>query len=141
VYFKSGRKDCRRFDLPLATFTEDAAKNRLPNVAFLIPNLGHDAHSGSLAAADTWLDRRLTPVLGSQDFTSGRLVVVVTADEDDRHSGNTVLTSVLTPALSGKVVDTPLTHYSLNRYIAEVLGVRPLGEAAGAPDLRTAFGL
>ncbi|MDX6301286.1 MAG: phosphatidylinositol-3-phosphatase [Nocardioidaceae bacterium] len=141
VYFKSGRKDCQRFDLPLSAFTEDAADNVLPNVGFLVPNLDHDAHNGSLAAADAWLDRQLTPVLGSDDFTSGRLVVVVTADEDDKHSGNTVLTSVLTPALTGKVVDTPLTHYSLNRYIAEVLGVTPLGEAAGAPDLRTAFGL
>jgi len=141
VYFQSGRQDCTRFDLPLSAFTEDAADNVLPNVAFLIPNLDHDAHNGTLAAADSWLDRQLSPVLASDDFTSGKLVVVVTADEDDKHSQNTVLTSVLTPALTGKVVGTPLTHYSLTRYIDEVLGVDPLREAAHAPDLKAAFGL
>ena len=61
--------------------------------------------------------------------------MIVTADEDDKKSGNTVLTSVLTPALAGKVVDTPLTHYSLTRYIAQVLGVTPL--AATVPTRRT----
>jgi hypothetical protein len=141
AYFPASRSRCQSRDLSLDGLAAAAKGDALPNVAFLIPNLEHDAHDGSLAAADTWLDRQLTPVLGSDDFTSGRLVVVVTADEDDKHSGNTVLTSVLTPALTGKVVHTPLTHYSLNRYIAEVLGVPPLGEAAGAPDLRTAFGL
>jgi len=141
VYFRAGRKDCESLDLSLSAFTEDAADNVLPNVAFLIPNLRHDAHDGSLATADRWLERQLSPVLASDDFTSGRLVVVVTADEDDKSSGNTVLTSVLTPALNGKVVDTPLTHYSLTRYIAQVLGVDPLGRGADAPDLRAAFGL
>jgi acid phosphatase len=69
------------------------------------------------------------------------LVVVVTADEDDGHDGNTVLTSVLTPRLHHVVVSTPLTHYSLTRFLDQVLGVRPLGQAAGAPDLAAAFGL
>ena len=77
----------------------------------------------------------------SSDFTTGRLVIIVTADEDDKHSGNTVLTSVLTPALSHKVTDTPLTHYSLTRYLCQVLGVPLLADAATAPDLSAAFGL
>ena len=65
----------------------------------LSPSLVHDAHDASLAAADAWLEQQLTPVLKSTDFTSGKLVVVVTADEDDKHSGNVVLTSVLTPRI------------------------------------------
>jgi hypothetical protein len=48
---------------------------------------------------------------------------------------------VLSPALHHRVVDTPLTHYSLSRYLSQVLGVAPLKNAATAPDLRTAFGL
>ncbi|MCW2854018.1 MAG: phosphatidylinositol-3-phosphate phosphatase, partial [Nocardioides sp.] len=54
---------------------------------------------------------------------------------------NSVLTSVLTPAVSGKVVGTPLNHFSLTRYLADVLGVEPLGRGAQAPDLAAAFGL
>jgi acid phosphatase len=48
---------------------------------------------------------------------------------------------VLTPRLSGKVVGTPLTHYSLARYIAEVLHVPALQKSARARDMRRAFGL
>jgi phosphatidylinositol-3-phosphatase len=141
VYFKTTRTACTANDLPLGTFSQDAAGNALPNVGFLIPNLCNDAHNCSLGTADGWLKQQLTPVLASKDFHSGNLVVVVTADEDDKKSGNTVLTSVLTPHLSGKVVGTPLTHYSLTRYIAQVLGVTPLMNGKTAPDMKAAFGL
>jgi acid phosphatase len=141
VYFKSGRSACNAHETGRAPFLADAAANRLPNVGFLLPNLFHDAHDGSLRTADTWLSHYLAPVLSSSDFTRGRLVVVVTADEDDKSSGNTVLTSVLTPRLSHKVVTSHLTHYSLNRYIAHVLGVPAVRHGATAPDLRAAFGL
>ena len=141
VYFSGGRSGCEAHDTDLAPFAGDAATNALPNVGFLIPDLEHDAHDASLATADSWLERQLRPVLSSSDFTSGKLVVVVTADEDDKHSGNTVLTSVLTPRLSHRVVDTPLTHYSLTRFVAQVLGVEPLRNGATAPDLSAAFGL
>ncbi|MDX6299508.1 MAG: phosphatidylinositol-3-phosphatase [Nocardioidaceae bacterium] len=141
VYFKAGRVACSADDVPVRAFKRDAKANDLPDVGFLIPDLTHDAHSGSLSAADRWLRRKLTPVLASADFTRGRLVVIVTADEDDHRAGNNVLTSVLTPALHHKVVGGPLNHYSLTRYIAEVLGVTPLGKGRTAPDLKTAFGL
>jgi hypothetical protein len=141
VYFADGRDDCLAHDEGLSAFASDATGNALPNVGFLIPNLDHDAHDASLATADIWLEDQLTPVLNSTDFTSGKLVVVVTADEDDRHSGNNVLTSVLTPRLSAKVASTPLTHYSLTRFIAQVLGVEPLKQGGTAPDMKEAFGL
>jgi phosphatidylinositol-3-phosphatase len=141
VYFASSRSACQAYDVPLAAFAGDVANNTLPNVGFLIPDLCDDAHSCPLQTADRWLEPQLTPVLGGGDFRSGRLVVVVTADEDDKHSSNRVLTSVLSAALSGKVVDAPLTHYSLTRFIAQVLHVAPLRKAADAPDMRAAFGL
>jgi phosphatidylinositol-3-phosphatase len=139
AYFPRSRDDCRAHDQDLSSFAGDAARNALPDVGFLIPDLDHDAHDGTLAAADAWLEKQLSPVLASTDFTDGRLVVVVTADEDDKHSGNTVLTSVLTPRIHHEVVHTPLTHYSLTRFIAAVLGVRPLRNGATAPDLEKAF--
>ncbi|MCW2737252.1 MAG: hypothetical protein JWN97_1896 [Nocardioides sp.] len=141
VYFSKGRTNCLAHDRNLTPFADDAASNALPNVGFLIPNLDHDAHNASLSAADSWLQQQLTPVLRSTEFKSGRLVVVVTADEDDKHSGNVVLTSVLTPSISHKVVSAPLTHYSLTRFIAQVLRVKPLQNGATAPDMKAAFGL
>ena len=141
AYFPAGRAACLKHDQPSTAFAADARADALPTIGFLIPDLDHDAHDGTLSEADDWLRSTLQPALQSSDFTTGRLVIVVTADEDDEHSGNKVLTSVLTPALSHKVVDTPLDHYSLTRYLCLVIGVPPLKDAATAPDLKAAFGL
>jgi acid phosphatase len=141
VYFDSSRQRCLTNDVPLTDFSKDAAGNDLPNVGFLVPNLCHDAHSCPLSSADDFLKSTLPAVLDSDDFTSGHLVVVVTADEDDKKSGNAVLTSVLSTRLSHKVVTSPLTHYSLSRYLSEMGGGQPLLEAAKAPDMKAAFGL
>jgi hypothetical protein len=141
TYFGADRAACRAHDVDTSTFAGDAEHDRLPDVGFLIPNMVHDAHDGSLTAADAWLRTELSPVLTSRDFRSGRLVVVVTADENDGSAGNTVLTAVLSPRLHHVVVDTPLSHYSLTRFIAQVGGVPPLGEGRTAANLAAAFGL
>jgi acid phosphatase len=141
TYFSAERDACGADDVDTSTFAEAARRDALPNVGLLIPDLLHDAHDGTLSQADAWLRVQLAPVLASPDFRSGRLVVVVTADEDDLHSGQTVLTSVLTPRLDHVVVSARLTHYSLTRFIAQVLGVTALGQGRDAPDLASAFGL
>jgi acid phosphatase len=146
AYFADDRTACRVGDVGTG-FQEAAETNALPNVGMLIPNTCHDAHDGGhrcgLSVADTWLQSWLPPVLASRDFTSGALVVVITADEDDRDSGNKVLTVVLHASLdgAGTVVSTPLTHYSLSRLCSQVVGAAPLRRAATAPDLAAAFDL
>jgi acid phosphatase len=114
---------------------------RLPTVGMLVPNLDHDAHDGSLAAADGWLRGWLPRLLHGRDFRKGRLAIVVTADEDDGSNGNRVLTVVLAPGLAHRVVATPLTHYSLTRFYDDVAHTPPLRAAAGATSLARAFGL
>jgi hypothetical protein len=141
TYYSASRTQCRTNDHPATGFTPAARANALPNVGFLIPNTCNDAHDCSPATADAFLKKALPDVLASQDFSTGRLAVVVTADEDDKSSGNSVLTSVLSMRLSHKVVTTHLTHYSLTRYIAQVLGVAPLRNGRSAPDMKAAFGL
>ena len=146
AYFTDERAGCRSGDVGTG-FRQAAEQDALPNVGMLIPNTCHDAHDGdqgcTLTDADGWLGSQLPAVLASTDFTSGRLAVVVTADEDDRSSGNTVLTVVLQAGLdgSGTVASTPLTHYSLSRFCSQVAGGAPLREAASAPDLAEAFHL
>ncbi len=148
VYYSASADRCGMYDVatgdpatgPLAT---DIAANSLPNAGLVQPNQLDNAHDGDLAGADAWLQTWLPDVLESTDFTEGNLVVVVTADEDDHTVGNDnkVLTVVLHPGLSHVVVDTPLTHYSLTRYYAQVLGTEPLLEGGTAPDMQAAFGL
>lgn len=141
TYYPASRSRCRAADRSARSFRTAAAADALPNVGFLVPNLCDDAHSCSIRRADGYLASTLPAVLDSHDFTSGRLVVVVTGDEASRGARDTVLTSVLAERLSGTVVRSLLTHYSLTRFIAEVLGVPPLRHGRTAPDLMAAFGL
>ena len=140
-YFTRERALCRRYDVSTSRITRNIAKGRLPNVGFVVPDLCNDGHDCSLATADAWVRKLVTAVKAGPDWRSGRLAVLLTADEDDRRSGNRVLTVVLHPSLSHKVVSRPLTHYSLTRFIEDVIGAKRLRNAKRAPDLATAFGL
>ncbi len=148
VYFSAGLDNCNTSDVPIGdpaggALATDIAQGTLPNVGLVIPNLCNDAHDCSLATADHWLEGWLPQILQSQDFTSGRLVVVVTADEGNRtDAGNTVLTVVLSAnGPHGQVVASPLTHYSLSGLYSHIIGAPALADAATAPSMAQAFGL
>jgi len=141
TYHVGERAACARGDVPLTAFVGDVAAGRLPNAGLVVPDTCHDAHDCPASVADDWLRTELGLVMSGPDWTAGRLVVVVTADEDDHDQVNRVLTVVLSPQLSGRVVTRPLTHYSLARLYAEVAGVAPLRRARQAPSMARAFGL
>jgi acid phosphatase len=141
TYFVDDVAAYSRYDVPATQLPRDIADRRLPDVGRVIPNLCNDAHSCSLATADDWLRTAVDGVLAGPDWRSGRLAVVITADEDDHQQGNLVLTSVVHPSLHHVVVDAPLTHLSLSRFLSEVVHQPPLRDAAGAPSLGDAFGL
>lgn len=144
AYFVNSRGRCRNNDVPLGSpvsgaLHKDVVNNTLPNIGMVIPNLCHDAHDCPLAVANTWLTTWLPQILASNDFTSGRLTVVITADEDDYKSGNHILTVVVQAGLSHQVVKSPLNHYSLLGYVDHVLRVPRLG--AATRGFARAFGL
>jgi acid phosphatase len=141
AYHLSERASCIRYDVPLTELSGDVAAGRLPNAGMVVPDLCNDAHNCDLSVADRWLRRELEVVMAGPDWHAGHLAIAVTADEDDHHQDNLVLTVVAHPSMHGANVTTPLTHYSLARLYSEVLGAEPLGEAAGAPSMATAFGL
>lgn len=141
AYFVDERTACAADDVPVARLADDVAAGELPTVGMLIPDLCHDAHDCALSRADRWIARQLKPVLAGPDFTSGDLAVVVTADEDDDHHGNRVLTVVAHPSLSHRVVRARLDHYGLSRSLAEVAGVAPLRQARSARSVLARFGL
>ena len=113
----------------------------LPTVGWVTPNVQHDAHDGTLAAADTWLKNWLTLVYASADWQAGRLVVIVTADEDDYSQKNAVLTAVLHPSQAGHLVSTALNHYSLTGLLTQVAHAPCIRNGCGAANFAAAFGL
>ena len=134
--FASERTACDRFDVPAGSPQSGALRSAivagtLPNVGLLVPNVCNDAHDCSLATADTWLSAWMSTIMAGPDFSSGRLAVVITGDEDDSSAGNTVLTTVVARQLDSAhlVVTNSLNHYSLSGLLDRV---------AGAPLLRGA---
>jgi phospholipase C len=141
LYFVDERSLCTANDVPLDQLAADVGSGDLPAVGMLVPDVCHDAHDCPLAQADTWISNQVGMVMDGPDFASGRLALVITADEDDHSDNNRVLTVVAHPGLEHAVVHEHLDHYSLSRAYAEVAGVRPLRQAAQATSLLQAFGL
>jgi phosphatidylinositol-3-phosphatase len=75
---------------PYTAFPSDYS--RLPTVSFVIPNLDHDMHDGTVAQADSWLKSHL----GSYATwaKAHNSLLVVTWDEDDHSEGNRIPTIV-----------------------------------------------
>ncbi|HWU21475.1 MAG TPA: alkaline phosphatase family protein [Nocardioides sp.] len=141
TYFTAERTPCRRRDVPLSALAGDITDGTLPNVGMVIPNVCNDAHDCSLATANRWLRAKVGAVKAGPDFTSGRLAIVITADEDDHNEGNKVLTVVMQKSLHGRVVGTALNHYGLSRSLSQVTHTTPLRHAATATSVLSAFGL
>ena len=120
----------------------DISKGALPNVGMLIPNNCNNGHSPcSLSGADQWVAKMVGYLQAGPDYKAGRLAIVITADEDDGSQGNRILTLVIHPSLSGRVVSTRMTTYSLSGALSDFGGSPRLRKAATAPGFRAAFGI
>src|SRR5215212_11647892 len=90
TYFVDERAECQANDAPLGAFAGDVRSGHLPDAGMVVPDVCHDAHNCSLATADAWMQREVGLAMSGPDFRSGRLAIVVTADEDDGSEGNLV---------------------------------------------------
>jgi hypothetical protein len=140
-YFVRERRACRTHDLPMRAFVRDVQAGSLPRVGMVIPDLSHDAHDGSLKRADAWFRSLMSKVRAGNDWRSGRLAVVLTADEDDRAHNNRVLTVVIHRSQRHNVVTQRLNHYALTRLYGEVAQLPLLHRARTARSMAKAFGL
>ena len=141
AYHVDERVACAQHSVGLKQLDADVASGELPTIGMIVPNTCNDAHDCDLGRADDWIQRVVSHIRSGPDWESGRLALVVTADEDDHNQRNHVLTVVVHPALRHKVVERDLDHYSLARSLFDVAGVSPLGEASEAPSLLEEFGL
>ncbi len=111
--------------------------DNLPTFAWVTPNLCNDMHDCSVATGDTWLQNHLQPILDSDAYKSGSVLVEVWFDED-----HPVPNLLLNPAIpAGVDTTTAATHLGALRLWEDVLGLPHLGGPAGAVDLRPSLGL
>jgi len=127
---------CRR-RVPLSRLAGDVRRDRLPDFAFIAPDLCHDTHDCSVAAGDRFLSRLvpgLVPALGPHGF------LVITYDEGSSDAaccgdpgGGRIPTVVAGPDVRpGAVMRLPLDHYGILRSVETAFGLPRLGAARSA---------
>ncbi|MFE0464047.1 alkaline phosphatase family protein [Kitasatospora sp. NPDC058965] len=101
---------------------------QLPTVSFVVPNLQHDMHDGSVREGDDWLRSNLDGYLAWA--RSHDSLLVVTWDEDEGTSTNRIPTVVVgagvRPGTYGELVD----HYRVLRTLEDMYALPALGESA-----------
>jgi acid phosphatase len=73
--------------VPYTQLATDIANHATPNFAYITPNLAHDAHNGSLAAADDWMSQHVPAILALPEFQpGGDGILFIVWDEADLSS-------------------------------------------------------
>jgi phosphatidylinositol-3-phosphatase len=111
---------------PFATFPTDF--NQLPTVSFVIPNLQHDMHDGSIREGDQWLKENLNPYV--KWAKANNSLLIVTWDEDDRSQDNKIPTFFVGPMVKNGQFNEYVNHFNLLRTIEEVYGLSHAGKSA-----------
>jgi acid phosphatase len=130
--------------VPFTQFATDLAKDTLPQYSFITPNTLDDAHDGTLAQADAWLETNIAPLIASSAFQSSGLLII-TFDEgsqgDVTQGGGQVATLIIGPTVKkGFRSVTLYQHQSVLRLMLSGSGVNNFpGMAATAPDMTEFF--
>ena len=125
----------RRLSHPMSSFPTDFAK--LPRLAFVIPNLDHDMHDGTIGQADRWLRAKLSRYLAWARTHDSLLVV--TWDEDDKSAGNHIPTMLAGAHVRAGRYATRVDHYRLLRTLEASFGLAGLGHATQRRPLTTVW--
>lgn len=130
--------------VPFTQFATDLANNALPQYSFIAPNLMDNAHNGTLAEADSWLQSNIAPLIANSSFQNSGLLII-TFDEGDQsdiaNGGGQVATLIVSSqAKKAYVSKTMYQHQSTLRLTLAASGVDTFpGMAANAPDMTEFF--
>jgi acid phosphatase len=130
--------------VPFSQFSADVAADSLPDFSFIVPNALDDAHDGTLAAADQWLGSNIDPLVKSDGFQSGGVLIIVFDESDlsdSTHGGGHVPLVIVGPKVKTGYQSTNFyQHQSTLRLVLSTLGVNSFpGAAAAAPDMGEFF--
>jgi hypothetical protein len=117
LYFPYGAHHVR----PLSRFDPQ----RLPDFAFVVPNLCHDMHDCSVATGDAWLKSFVRPLLAVTET-----VVFVVFDEGVR-TNHVAAFALGTAVRPHSVFARRVDHYGLLGTIEDMFGLPRLGAAVG----------
>ena len=146
-YFSDVRGTAQANNLvPFSQLQADITAGTLPNFGFIVPNNDDNSHTGTLAAADTWLQNNVfQPLLNSAPFQpNGDGLLVVVFDEsflnDIANGGGHIPCVLIGPQIKGGFQGaTFYQHQSLLRTINTALGLTNFGDAETAVDMKEFF--
>ena len=116
---------------PLTTMPSDPAD--LPALAFVIPDLVDDMHSGTIARGDRWLRQHVGAY--ATWARSHRSLLLVTWDEDENTATNHIATIAVGDGIAAGTWTHPANHYSILAALERSFGLPPLGQARHMTDL------
>ncbi|HEY6271872.1 MAG TPA: alkaline phosphatase family protein [Terriglobales bacterium] len=126
--------------VPFTQFATDLKAGQLPDFAFVTPNTQDDAHDGTLAQADTWLQTNIAPLLADAQFQQNGLLLIVfdEAETTDTTNGGGHVAMIAVGPLVNKGFQSAVLyqHQNLLAMIAAYLAIGGnLGSAAGAAPM------
>jgi hypothetical protein len=132
AYFRSITANAARRAriVPLGELGSDLRAGRLPDFAFVVPDLCNSMHDCSVRVGDTWLRRTVTPLLGLRNS-----VVFVLFDEgatNVRGGGHTAALALGTAVRRGVRYGAVTGHYAVLRTIEDAWRLPRLGQSAKA---------
>jgi phosphatidylinositol-3-phosphatase len=107
--------------------------NRLPTLAFIIPNILNDMHSASIRRGDTWLRTKVGPLVTWAAHHD--TLIVITWDESSSALTNHIPTIFIGPMVAPGRYDEPITHYRVLRTLEDLYGLPHAGSAAGVAPI------
>jgi len=132
-------KLCHRV-VPEERLDADLRQRRLPEFAWLSPDLCDDGHDCELAVADRHLSR-LVPRLTSQLGPDGLLAITFDEGTSNVAGGGRVATLLVGPGIApGTRLGTPLDHYSLLASLERRFGLPRLRHARAARAIPAVLG-
>ena len=143
VYFNRLLKDAaglKRNIVPLDALKADLEQGRLPDFAFIMPDMCSSSHDCSLDITDAWLGKTVGAILGSPAFDASTLLVL-TFDEGTTNlgccgspptaGGGRIATVLVSPLVTPGYQDpTPYSHYSLLKTILAAWDLQLIGHTA-----------
>jgi phosphatidylinositol-3-phosphatase len=130
--------------VPFTQFAIDLKNNQLPEYSYIVPNMLDDAHDGTLAQADNWLQTNIAPLIASSTFQKDGLLIITfdeSFDSDTQHGGGQVAMLVISPlAKKGYRSSTFYQHENTCRLLMQGLGLASFpGSCEGAQEMTEFF--
>jgi phosphatidylinositol-3-phosphatase len=142
AYFSDVANSSEKYNVvPFTQFAKDLTNSNLPAYSFIVPNMLHDGHDGSLSTADSWLKTNIAPLLASPSFQKDGLLIIVfdeSTGSDTQYGGGHVAMVMVGPKVKPGYKSSILyQHQNTLKTMMKALGLTSFPGSAGSAAAMT----